>query len=82
VIRAWLARRRADADRRVLAALTERGSAYGHDLRRATRLRAARLYPALDRLTADGCVTWEWVPQPGGRPARRLYIATTEQETT
>jgi DNA-binding MarR family transcriptional regulator len=80
VIRSRLAHRRATADRRVLTALnaSPHRSAYGHDLRRATRLRPARLYPALDRLIDAGHVTWEWVEQDEG-PSRRLYIATTTE---
>jgi DNA-binding PadR family transcriptional regulator len=73
---AWFRRRRENAEARVLAAIREaEGGAYGFDICRATGLRAGRVYPALYELERTGRITSCWEPDPGDRPARRLYSA-------
>jgi DNA-binding PadR family transcriptional regulator len=71
MIRAHLARRRADADRRVLAALRHSTPAGGYDLWCRTGLRSGRLYPALARLEAAGLVVREF--EASGKHPRLLY---------
>jgi DNA-binding PadR family transcriptional regulator len=71
VIRAHIARRRTDADRRVLAALRHSTPVGGYDLWVRTGLRSARLYPALARLEAAGLVVGEF--ETSGAHPRRLY---------
>jgi hypothetical protein len=73
VIRAHLAHRRADADRRVLAALRHSTPADGYDLWVRTGLRSARLYPALTRLERAGLVVASFEMDPPTRRIRRLY---------
>jgi DNA-binding transcriptional ArsR family regulator len=75
MIRAHLARRRVDADRRVLAALRHSTPAGGYDLWTRTGLRPGQVTLALARLEAAGLVVSEFeTGQPPGR-RRRLYRA-------
>lgn len=78
MIRAHLAHRRADADRRVLAALRHSTPVYGYDLWYRTGVPPAWLYPALGRLERAGLVVGEWESAEPG--ARRLYRAARMDE--
>jgi len=76
------ARRRADAEERIVQALPSLTQhlepwTYGLDLMRRTRLRSARFYTALRRLEDAGTVeaTWEDL-QPGKKHRRRMYRLT------
>jgi DNA-binding PadR family transcriptional regulator len=77
-MRAWLKRRRWRADVLVLAALAA-GEEHGYEISRRAGLRAARLYPALDRLEKRGviCSGWGEPVSPGG-PRRRWYKLTSD----
>jgi DNA-binding Lrp family transcriptional regulator len=73
VIRAWLDRRRADADRRVLAALRHSPPTGRHELWERTGVRPRRLRRSLTRLESAGLIASEVVNYPPGTPPWRLY---------
>lgn len=81
--RGWLFRRRLAAEDRVLKALAwgiahEQRWLHGLSLSRLTRLRGARLYPALRRLKEDGLVDARWDDE--SRPRRRVYRLVLPEE--
>jgi hypothetical protein len=71
----WLNRRNEEAERRIELYLTLSSSygSYGLDIMRATKLRAGRMYPALDRLMAADRIYAFWEPNPTGKHRRRMY---------
>lgn len=77
----WFARRRAEAERRIL---TELGAPwgsehsiiwhYGGDVMRRTRMRAGRFYLALGRLENAGRIEAKWdAREPNAKHRRRMY---------
>lgn len=70
----------ADDDARVLDALRRMGRVGGYELSRELSMRSGRIYPALQRLLEAGLIEDQWVDQPDGRPARRLYVPSAERE--
>lgn len=74
-MRAWVQRREAEAESRVLAHLAKCPYGdFGYEISKATRLRAGRLYPVLHRLEEQGRITARWGQpiRPDG-PRRRIY---------
>ncbi len=75
--------RRADDDRRVLAALRHSPPAGEYDIEYRTGLRSVRIFRALSRLEDAGLVVGEFEDvAPLGRPARRLYRVARMGEMT
>lgn len=81
----WMARRRDDADERVLGSIRfMRRNVSGFEIMRLTKLSPGRIYPALDRLEAAGLIYhYEEQLEPWQkkvRPPRRLYAPTGGQQ--
>lgn len=77
---AWRARRKADADARVLGALGA-GERSTHEVLTLSGLSPTRCTLALHRLEAAGRVwaRWDTVPPIGDGPRRRLYRLSGDQ---
>lgn len=75
--------RRVEKERRVLAALTERGEMSGWPLSQAAGVPSAAVYAATTRLISRGLVAARVeTDPPGGRPPRRLYRSTDVARAT
>ena len=70
----YLARRRANQERRVIAAMQPPGKrVYVLDLMWLLRMGSGTAYPILGRLERTGVVASDWESPQGDKPRRRVY---------
>ena len=68
----------------IVLGVLQAGPAHGYEIVKrvktisegALEIGEAKLYPCLHKLEELGCVSAEWIPQPG-KPARKVYTLTS-----